>query len=69
MKITLDPQADALYIELHMGRVRETKDVGEGILLDYDEKGELRGIEILYASQWATEVIKGHLDINIPTHA
>ena len=69
MKITFDPQADALYIELHTGRVRETKDVGEGIFLDYDEKGELRGIEILYASQRAPEVIKGHLDINIPTHA
>ena len=69
MKIAFDPQADAIYIELHTGHVHETKEVDEGIILDYDEKGELRGIEILYASQREPEVIKGHLDINIPTHA
>ena len=69
MKITFDPQADALYIELHSIKVHETKEVGEGIFLDYDEKGELRGIEILYASQRAPEVIRGHVDIHIPIHA
>lgn len=69
MKITFDPQADAIYIELHAGKVHLTKEVGEGIFLDYDEKSELRGIEILYAGQRAPGVVKGQLDIRIPTHA
>ena len=47
MKITYDPQADALYIKFQEGESARTKKVAEGILIDLDEKGLLYGIEIL----------------------
>lgn len=69
MKITFDPQADALYFELRPVKVGSTREVGEGIYLDFDEGGELRGIEMLYVSLRAPEVVKGHVDIRMPITA
>ncbi|MBU4312362.1 MAG: DUF2283 domain-containing protein [Candidatus Omnitrophica bacterium] len=46
MKITYDPQADALYIQFKKTTVT-TKHLAEGIAADYDSKGTLAGIEIL----------------------
>ena len=69
MKITYDPQADALYFELRPVKVGNTREVGEGVYLDFDEEGELRGIEILYVSLRAPGVTKGHLDIQLPIAA
>ena len=48
MKITYDPQADALYIQFKETTVT-TKHLAEGIAADYDSKGSLAGIEILDA--------------------
>lgn len=48
MRITYDPQADALYIRFEEGTVT-TKHLGEGIAADYDTLGRLAGIEILDA--------------------
>ncbi|MCC7353034.1 MAG: DUF2283 domain-containing protein [Anaerolineae bacterium] len=51
MKIEYDPQADALYVELRQGEVRDTLEVGKNLFVDVDEKGEALGIEILYVSR------------------
>jgi uncharacterized protein YuzE len=48
MKITYDPQVDALYIRFKEATVT-TKHLGEGIAADYDAGGFLAGIEILDA--------------------
>ena len=48
MKITYDPQVDALYIRFKDTTVT-TKHLGEGIAADYDADGLLAGIEILDA--------------------
>ena len=48
MKITYDPEVDALYIRFKEARVT-TKRLGEGIAADYDAEGFLAGIEILDA--------------------
>lgn len=52
MKITYDPEADALYIELKEGKAVETVivDGNEHCLVDLDEKGIPIGIEILFVS-------------------
>jgi uncharacterized protein YuzE len=65
MKISYDPEADALYIELHPAKVAQTKEIIGGVYLDIDGQGEPRGIEILYASTRAPEIAKGHLDIQL----
>lgn len=48
MRITYDPQVDALYIRFIEATVT-TKHLTEGIAADYDAKGKLAGIEILDA--------------------
>jgi uncharacterized protein YuzE len=49
MKITYDPEADALYIRFKETTVT-TEHLAEGIAADYDANGKLAGIEILDAS-------------------
>ncbi|MCM8824387.1 MAG: DUF2283 domain-containing protein [Candidatus Omnitrophica bacterium] len=48
MRITYDPEVDALYIMFKETKVT-TKQIGEGIAADYDAEGRLAGIEILDA--------------------
>ena len=52
MKITYDPQVDALYIYL-TGRIMEpeTRPVDDDIILDFDIERRLVGIEVLDASK------------------
>ncbi|MBI1743758.1 DUF2283 domain-containing protein [Candidatus Acetothermia bacterium] len=53
MKITYDPEADALYIYLppEGTSVAETREVTEEIFVDLDEKDNIIGVEILSVSQ------------------
>ena len=48
MRITYDPQVDALYIRFKETTVT-TKHLTDGISADYDAQGQLAGIEILDA--------------------
>ena len=42
---------DALYIRLREGKIDDSDEVSEGVVMDYDEAGVLMGIEILDASR------------------
>ena len=59
MKITYDPEVDALYIRFREITVT-TKHIGEGLAADYDADGHLAGIEILDAAKrlGGTEALK-----------
>lgn len=48
MRISYDPEVDALYISFLETTVT-TEEVAEGVALDYDAQGRLAGIEILDA--------------------
>lgn len=48
MKITYDPEVDALYIRF-LDTTVTTEHLAEGIAADYDAHGRLAGIEILDA--------------------
>jgi len=50
MKISYDPQADAVYIQLREGQFVANREVAEGVILDMGEDGIALGIEILEAS-------------------
>ncbi len=54
MKITYDPEGDALYIELRRGKPADSTDVEEGVTVDLDEDGHVLGIEVLDASKRMT---------------
>ncbi len=46
MKLTYYPETDSLYIDFASQPSTESREVSEGIVLDYDEKGNLVGIDI-----------------------
>ena len=51
MKINYYPDIDSLYIDLSDKSSVDSQEVSEGIVLDYDEEGNLVGIDIEEASQ------------------
>ena len=50
MKLNYHPETDSLYIDLSERPSSESKEVSEGIVLDYDLDGRLVGIDIDNAS-------------------
>ena len=51
MKLNYYPETDSLYIDLSGGTSAESREVSEGVVLDYDEQGNLVGIDIDNASK------------------
>ena len=51
MKITYDPKADAMSIKFQNGKYDVSKEVVEGIIIDYTKSGKVLSIEILDVSQ------------------
>ena len=56
MKATYDARTDTLSIILNAdARVAERDEDKPGVILDYDEDGNMVSLEILYASQRVTD--------------
>ena len=53
MKLKVDHEADALYLSLGETPASESEEVAPGIIVDYDEKGQAVGIEMLHLSKRA----------------
>jgi uncharacterized protein YuzE len=51
MRLSHDPDADAVYIELYQGKPVRAEELGDQLSLDYDAEGNVLGIEILWASE------------------
>lgn len=51
MKISYYPDTDSLYIDLSEQPSAESREISEGIVLDYDAEGRLVGIDIDNASK------------------
>lgn len=51
MKLTIDREADALYLELEEGSAVESEELAPGIVVDYDAQNRVVGIEMLNLSQ------------------
>jgi len=49
MKIEYDREVDALYIRIQEKEVYKTKELEEGINLDFDKEGKMIGLEIIGA--------------------
>lgn len=50
MKLNYHPETDSLYIDLSERPSVETREISEGVNLDYDASGNLVGIDIDNAS-------------------
>ena len=55
--ISYDPVADALYIRVRGGEVADSVEVAEGVVVDYNFRGEVVGVEVLGFSM-------GRIDLN-----
>ena len=51
MKLNYYPETDSLYIDLSEKTSVESKEISEGVVLDYDVEGNLVGIDIDNASK------------------
>jgi len=71
MKLNYYPETDSLYIDLSEKTSIESKEISEGIVLDYDAEGNLVGIDIDNASKKVQlkELILSRLPSNIQTVA
>jgi uncharacterized protein YuzE len=47
MKLRFDKETDAFYMRLRDARIIESEEVQPGVVLDFDEDGDLVAIEIL----------------------
>ncbi|MEX0611097.1 MAG: DUF2283 domain-containing protein [Pirellulales bacterium] len=63
MKLSYYPETDSLYIDLSVKPSAESHEVSEGVVLDYDEDGNLVGIDIDNASRKLdlSEVVTSHI--------
>jgi len=51
MKVIYDKETDSLSIVLRKGKVADSDETHEGVILDYDKAGRLVSIELLDASE------------------
>ena len=51
MKLTIDKEADALYLVLDEAAAVESEEVSPGIVVDYDAQNRVVGIEMLHLSK------------------
>ena len=51
MRVRVDHGADAVYLNLTDRPIKDSEQVADGIIVDYDDKGHIVGIEILDASR------------------
>jgi uncharacterized protein YuzE len=51
MKLNYFPETDSLYIDLSEQPGTESREISEGVVLDYDSGGNLVGIDIDNASR------------------
>ena len=48
MRMTVDEEADALYIRFDEAKIIESEEVSPGIILDFDADGRVVGFEMLH---------------------
>ncbi len=51
MRMTVDEEADALYIRFDEAKIVESEEVSDGIILDFDATGRVVGLEMLYVRE------------------
>ena len=51
MKIEYSKEADAIYVYFKEEFVANSKEIEDGVVIDFDKEGQLIGIEVLDVSQ------------------
>ena len=56
MKLKVDKESDAIYFRLDESKIIESEEVEKGIILDFNESGDVVGIEILNISERSDKI-------------
>ena len=51
MRLHVDKEADALYLRLDDSKIVESEEVSPGVVLDFNERNQVVGIEMLNLSK------------------
>lgn len=51
MRLHIDRESDALYLRLDDSKILESEEISPGIVLDFNEAGDVVGIEMLHLSK------------------
>ena len=51
MRLHVDREADALYLRLDDSKIIESEEVAPGVVLDYNDKNQVVGVEMLHLSK------------------
>ena len=52
----VDKEADALYLRLDDSKIIESEEIAPGVIVDYDRKNAVVGVEVLYLSKRTPKV-------------
>ena len=67
MRLTVDSDADALYLRLSEATIADSQQVAPGVVLDYDAHDNLVGVEMLHISKRVPSADLGRLLLeNLP---
>lgn len=56
MRLSVDKEADALYLRLDDSSIVESEEVSPGIVLDYNESNEVVGVEMRQLSRCSPDL-------------
>ncbi len=59
--VRYDPEADVLYIVAEAGEIARSSEVSPGVTIEYNDRGDVIGIEILRASKVFAEPVIANL--------
>jgi len=63
MRLHIDPEADALYLRLDDSKIVESEQVSPGVVLDFNGKGQVVGVEMLNLSRRTPELDLKHIEL------
>jgi uncharacterized protein YuzE len=56
MKLKADKESDAIYLRIDDSKIVESEEVEKNLIIDYNESGNIVGIEILHVSQRTNQI-------------
>jgi uncharacterized protein YuzE len=68
MKLTIDRDADALYLDLDEAPAAESEEISPGVIFDYNAAGKVVGIEMLYLSKRVSAEKLGRMQMETVGH-
>jgi uncharacterized protein YuzE len=68
MRMRVDQRSDAIYLNLTDRDIKDSEEVADGVVVDYDAEGRIVGIEILEVSKRADDpAVLRQFSFELPT--